>query len=117
MASEIDRAEELHSTKELVPLIMALVSSEETMREALEDVASFWAKVLSDADDGAYRARVVQKYLRGEREYDRQWLSMSREDLLNEINEEVMDLLIYRSMIALRFGELKIVVEEDDEFE
>lgn len=46
-----------------------------------------------------------EKFRRGEAEHGRDWLNMTREQLDGEIDEEMLDLVIYHAMRMARWGE------------
>lgn len=110
MSSDIDRADELKKTPDIWPLLSAMMN-EELLKDCLNDLGHAWARLHSDDE---FCEMLAQKYRKGEREYNRGWLSMTKDQLFKEIDEELADLLIYNAMIRLRFSEI-VLVEDDSE--
>lgn len=110
MSSDIDRGEELKNIPDIWPLLCA-VMSEDLLKDCLENVAYTWSRLHTDDE---FCELLAEKYRKGEREYNRGWLSMSKEDLFREVDEELADLLIYKAMIVLRFSEI-VLIESDSE--
>lgn len=76
----IDRADELRATSDLWPEISKYL-----------DGFMF--------PDGVLEA----KFRKGEAEHGRDWLDMTRSDLEHAIEEELMDMIIYRAMVCARW--------------
>lgn len=112
MESDIDRAEELRVMKDIWPLLCVVMNDGQILRDSLEDIAKAWSHANSDPE---YLATLESKYRKGEQEYNRQWLSMTKDELFEEIDQELADLLIYRSMISLRFAEIVIMENGEQE--
>lgn len=110
MSSEIDRGEELRQVPDIWPLLCAMMN-EDLLKECLENLAHSWQRLHLDDD---FCELLANKYRRGEREHNRAWLSMKKEDLVKEVDEEIADLLIYRAMINLRFSDI-VLIESDIE--
>ena len=110
MSSEIDRGEDLRQVPDIWPLLCAMMN-EDLLKECLEDLAHAWQRLHLDDD---FCELLASKYRKGERDYDRAWLSMDKEDLIKEVDEEIADLLIYKAMINLRFSDI-VLIESDIE--
>ena len=110
MSSDVDRGEELRDTPDIWPLLCAMMN-EDLLKDCLESVATTWARLHSDDD---FCEMLAEKYRKGEREYNRGWLSMTKDELFKEVDEELADLLIYNAMIRLRFSEI-VLIENDSE--
>jgi hypothetical protein len=110
MSSDIDRGEELKEIPDIWPLLCAMMN-EHLLKDCLENVAGTWTRLHADKKFAEFLA---EKYRKGEREYNRGWLSMTKEELFKEIDEELADLLIYKAMITLRFSEI-VLIENDSE--
>lgn len=78
---------------------MSLDRAQELAR--LDDV---WPEVAKHLDGFAFTdGELEAKFRRGEAEHGRDWLRMTREDLEVAIQEELMDMVIYRAMILTRW--------------
>ena len=110
MSSDIDRSDYLRDVPDIWPLLR-VVMGEALLKDSLESVAGTWTRL--HADD-KFAEVLAEKYRKGEREYNRGWLSMTKEELFKEVDEELADLLIYKAMIALRFAEI-VLIETDSQ--
>ena len=78
---------------------MSLDRAQELAR--LDDV---WPEVAKHLDGFAFTdGELEAKFRRGEAEHGRDWLRMTKEDLEVAIQEELMDMVIYRAMILARW--------------
>ena len=110
MSSDIDRNYYLKEVSDIWPLLCA-VMNEDLLKDCLESVAGTWTRLHADE---SFAEVLAEKYRKGEREYNRGWLSMTKEELFKEVDEELADLLIYKAMITLRFAEI-VLIETDSE--
>ena len=98
--SRRDRAAELWKTKDLWPEISRHLS------DAARDAAEASRHFALDLDDflGLRLERELRdKFAAGEAEHGRDWLHMTRDELLAEIRAELMDLVLYHAMIRARW--------------
>lgn len=67
----------------------------------LDDI---WPEVAKHLDGFAFTdGELERKFRKGEAEHGRDWLRMTKEDLELAIQEELMDMVIYRAMILTRW--------------
>lgn len=92
-----DRASELRETKDLWSEVSSHL--ENAANDALMSVRSMAGAVQNED----VIADLKEKYLRGEEQYDREWLGMSLADLEKEVYQELLDLVIYHCLIRARF--------------
>ena len=95
-----DRADELAALDDLWPEISL------RLFEASGDAAKAAAVYALDLDDYSARSMrdaLEEKFRKGEAEHGRDWLGMSRDDLLREIRAELQDLVLYHAMLLARW--------------
>lgn len=101
----MDRAEELRQMENIWPEI------ERHMGDALADTARACMVFLSRCvdefatGDGETLRAMCAKYAAGEREHRRDWLQMERAQMEGEIENELLDQVLYAAMIRARWGE------------
>ena len=71
--------------------------------EHAADELRWFALDLDDYCGPGIEAEMRRKFAAGEREHGRDWLDMTRQQLLKEIRAEVIDLVLYRAMILARW--------------
>lgn len=92
-----DRASELRDTEDLWSEVAQQVA--DAALDAMKSVRSMAAATQHDE----VMKDLKEKYLRGEQQYDREWLNMSLADLEQEVYQELLDLVIYHCLIRARF--------------
>ena len=95
-----DRANELRMLDDLWPEISQCLY---VAAEQAKDAARFYEYDLSDYTGPSMRRALEEKFRKGEAEHGRDWLNMSRDQLLEEINAELQDLVLYHAMILARW--------------
>lgn len=98
--SEHDRAPELWKTNDMWHEIERHIPA--AIADATESLRWF-ALDLEDYTGPTAEAAMRQKFAAGEAEHGRDWLHMTRGELLREIRGEVMDLVLYHAMIRARW--------------
>ena len=95
-----DRAAELAAAPDLWPEIRL------RLWEAADDAADAARHFAYDFDDYQHhtmRNALEAKFRAGEAEHGRDWLTMTREQLQEEIRNELRDLVLYHAMILTRW--------------
>jgi hypothetical protein len=96
-----DKADELRTVDDLWPLI------EQQLPIALRDAKRHLDAFIRDQADlthaPTYKRALEMKFAAGEAEHGRDWLNMTRDQLLREIYAEVLDLVLYAAMIRTRW--------------
>jgi len=95
-----DRADELKTMPDVWTEIQPHL--DQAASDAIS-LVTFFAHDLDDYLGPSLRLALELKFRNGEDEHGRDWLDMTRDQLDEELQNEIIDLIVYRAMILARW--------------